>query len=247
MPGFANPQNLNRYSYVNNNPLRYTDPTGHMLDDGCATEGCNLTPLQKSIDAQKQKKHEAEAARRKCAKGNKNHCSGWNNWAWKNLPSAVGSHQGFTLQVGAGLEFSISAELSTVINWRSGQVTSFFTYDIGGYEGTPHGISLIRYGGLTSVNGASDNEYLRGPAAFVGGSASADAVGILGISVQRSQALDSSGTQFTDPVSKMPINVGQVSAVAGVNLTPNYVDIGVTAGQSNSFLLQQINLYDLFR
>jgi hypothetical protein len=29
VPGYANPQNLNRYSYVTNNPLRYTDPTGH--------------------------------------------------------------------------------------------------------------------------------------------------------------------------------------------------------------------------
>ena len=29
VPGYANPQNLNRYSYVLNNPLKYTDPTGH--------------------------------------------------------------------------------------------------------------------------------------------------------------------------------------------------------------------------
>jgi RHS repeat-associated protein len=28
-----NPQDLNRYSYVRNNPLRYTDPTGHAVDD----------------------------------------------------------------------------------------------------------------------------------------------------------------------------------------------------------------------
>ncbi len=37
MSGMANPQNLNRFSYVANNPLRYTDPTGHMMsvgDDG---------------------------------------------------------------------------------------------------------------------------------------------------------------------------------------------------------------------
>ncbi len=31
MPDCANPQSLNRYSYVVNNPLRYTDPTGHMM------------------------------------------------------------------------------------------------------------------------------------------------------------------------------------------------------------------------
>jgi hypothetical protein len=31
----ANPQNLNSYSYVNNNPLRYTDPTGKCPN--CAT------------------------------------------------------------------------------------------------------------------------------------------------------------------------------------------------------------------
>lgn len=29
VPGYSNPQNFNHFSYVNNNPLRYTDPTGH--------------------------------------------------------------------------------------------------------------------------------------------------------------------------------------------------------------------------
>ena len=31
VPGLGNSQNLNRYSYVNNNPLVYNDPTGHFL------------------------------------------------------------------------------------------------------------------------------------------------------------------------------------------------------------------------
>src|SRR6188474_516041 len=40
VPGYANPQNLNRYSYVLNNPLRYTDPTGHMMvEDEGSTKG----------------------------------------------------------------------------------------------------------------------------------------------------------------------------------------------------------------
>jgi RHS repeat-associated protein len=29
---YSNPQSLNRYSYCSNNPLKYTDPTGHFLN-----------------------------------------------------------------------------------------------------------------------------------------------------------------------------------------------------------------------
>ncbi len=29
IPDLYNPQDLNRYSYVRNNPVRYTDPSGH--------------------------------------------------------------------------------------------------------------------------------------------------------------------------------------------------------------------------
>ena len=40
-PGPFNPQQLNRYSYVNNNPIRHTDPTGHLCAEAvsCAAEG----------------------------------------------------------------------------------------------------------------------------------------------------------------------------------------------------------------
>jgi hypothetical protein len=40
VPNSNNPQSFNRYSYAYNNPLNYTDPSGHMPTDGCQTEGC---------------------------------------------------------------------------------------------------------------------------------------------------------------------------------------------------------------
>jgi RHS repeat-associated protein len=40
VPEAVDPQAFNRYSYTYNNPVKYTDPTGHRIDDGCGTEGC---------------------------------------------------------------------------------------------------------------------------------------------------------------------------------------------------------------
>jgi hypothetical protein len=40
VPNPANPQDLNRYTYVYNNPLRYTDPTGHCVFAGADTVAC---------------------------------------------------------------------------------------------------------------------------------------------------------------------------------------------------------------
>jgi len=44
IPDLYNPQSLNRYSYVNNNPIRYNDPTGHVFEEGTGGVGgpCNI-------------------------------------------------------------------------------------------------------------------------------------------------------------------------------------------------------------
>jgi hypothetical protein len=39
VPGAGNPQTLNRYSFVLGNPLKYTDPSGHRVTDGCGQDG----------------------------------------------------------------------------------------------------------------------------------------------------------------------------------------------------------------
>jgi RHS repeat-associated protein len=40
VPGYANPQNLNRYSYVRGNPIKYIDPSGHGVDCGIGMGDC---------------------------------------------------------------------------------------------------------------------------------------------------------------------------------------------------------------
>ncbi|MFZ3069971.1 MAG: RHS repeat-associated core domain-containing protein [Anaerolineaceae bacterium] len=43
VPDPGNSQAFDRYAYVNNNPLKYTDPSGHRFDDGCSTAGCSYS------------------------------------------------------------------------------------------------------------------------------------------------------------------------------------------------------------
>jgi hypothetical protein len=46
VPEPKNPQSYNRYSYSYNNPINYTDPSGHMATSGCdgLAEGCLSDP-----------------------------------------------------------------------------------------------------------------------------------------------------------------------------------------------------------
>jgi len=44
VPGFANPQNLNRYAYVGNNPILYTDPSGHARKKNLSGPGRDDVP-----------------------------------------------------------------------------------------------------------------------------------------------------------------------------------------------------------
>jgi hypothetical protein len=64
VPDPANPQDLNRYSYVNNNPTNYTDPTGHCIWDVCVLEAAAYVALAVGVYvwSSMQMEHDRQAA-----------------------------------------------------------------------------------------------------------------------------------------------------------------------------------------
>jgi hypothetical protein len=56
IPELYNPQSLNRYSYVRNNPILYSDPSGHREVEGCGDDGksaCHASDLEIALNEQK--------------------------------------------------------------------------------------------------------------------------------------------------------------------------------------------------
>ena len=70
-------QGYDRYAYVSNNPLRYTDPTGHMETEGCGDgkDACAASPEEIIGNAQILVGLQQESDDHKCAEGNEAYCT----------------------------------------------------------------------------------------------------------------------------------------------------------------------------
>jgi RHS repeat-associated protein len=66
IPDQYNPLDWNRYAYVRYNPINHNDPTGHRVDDGCRSEGCDPKEIAYA---------ELKFAQEKCQSGNRSGCN----------------------------------------------------------------------------------------------------------------------------------------------------------------------------
>jgi RHS repeat-associated protein len=104
VPGYANPQNLNRFAYVLNNPLKYTDPTGHWVvetDDPVQEQRRNANRHREERERNRRERNRAYALYHVQSDTNL-YMLGWQNFgaAWSIYTN---SNATISQRVGAGL------------------------------------------------------------------------------------------------------------------------------------------------
>jgi len=82
------PQSLNLYAYVRNNPLSKTDPDGHCIEDACIVEGAIALTAFAESPAGQRAEEEAEEAAERFAPEIESGLSRLSNWAGAQLARA---------------------------------------------------------------------------------------------------------------------------------------------------------------
>jgi hypothetical protein len=174
-----------------------------------------------------------------------------NDWLWDNVPSAIGYHGGVSGQMGAGIEPGFTPfEFLLLFNWRSGEISLFYSFEGFIYGGSPSLLGGNVYGGLTMVEGLSKNQFYEGPSLFGGVTGALDVFGKLGATFVGGRSITSESAAngeippslFIDPISQRPIEYHQASITYGGNLAGNGVDLGVLAGPAYSAELASIHI-----
>jgi hypothetical protein len=164
---------------------------------------------------------------------------GFDNWLWYNIPSAFGWHGGVSGQAGAGVEGGTTpAEFLLLFNWRSGEASLFYSFEIFGYVGTPSVFGGNVYTGFTTVKGLSRNQFFQGPSGYLGATGSGDVFGKLGVTLIGGKAIEPDSFSkgeiplryFIDPISQRTIEYRQTSLFIGGNLAANAFDFGFLGG-----------------
>jgi hypothetical protein len=241
VPGYSNPQNLNRYSYVTNNPLRYTDPTGHMqVQDG---------PQQDRFKPSVADKYRPRP--RRSGHGGNTHPSlndllaVVDDLAWDKIPSAIGLHGNVTWNFGGGIEGNYTPmELMILGNWRSGEISIMVSMEGSGMLTVPDLVGVSLNGGVTEVYGASSNSRLEGWSNFSGYSISVGEGINVGASRNYGKGKESfMGGDYIDPISNRNVRFRQsaIFGAANIPLFPTPIDGSGFFGKSYTSELIRIS------
>jgi len=217
--------------HVNNNPARFNDPTGHMVDEqGCSMQGCDISEGEEYYDFVHNVVNRKAQVKERADK-----------WAWNHIPSAIGVDIGVSGQIGAGVEPGTFFEIGAVYNWRSGEFDALYSTGPQIFIGTPNVLEGGVYVSFTTYKGLSQNDYLEGGSVFSGGVVSGGAFGKISLSKYHGISIlpgpEVPPSFFIDGDSKMPVTYDSVAIGVGINACANGVDAGVIGGFNGTTII----------
>jgi hypothetical protein len=190
VPNPLNPQSLNRYSYVLNNPLRYTDPSGHKpvwggLVPYDVMTGPNGAAIAREAGQIEYHPHYIQLAPgvetnpyywcEGCGPSQESFGESVRKFVWQHIACGVHAQQQLTLQGDVGVSRQVSFQTTEAVNYFAGEAS--FAVSTGSAHGvtTPNLVSVSSSNGVGFMYGYHHNDLMLGPSAGAGGSASLEA------------------------------------------------------------------------
>lgn len=217
MPDGKNPQQFNRYAYTNNNPIKYIDPSGHMLT-ACA-EGCTWN-TEMDRDIRNGEIAKAQKFYRGCAQGGGPECGTLHEVEALSLLAGIGLLGGMAIGAGAGLIGSGFATASTTTSLIGTGLVGGGTGMLVGAGATV--VNEARLGQRLDPTDILINSASTGGAGFVAGIIPGSSGAALGLRALFNGLFAANASAWSDDAHGRPVNVdkavlsGGLTALAGV-------------------------------
>ncbi len=250
IPGAANPQSFNRYSYVLNNPLRYIDPTGHDRFSTCGSnrycmDWVDEHPL--NLDRPPDYKNDPCPGMKGVVAGICASGSHGDNLEPDRPINGVHSGTSLTFDLVVGKYHY--EQVDNLFDWKSGIFYKMRTTGDGYYVGSPNGAEFEGYHGWTSVHGIPMSDTPVQVKDRLSGS-NFDLALDAGVDVADLDLNGGKGLSVDlDPDTGKPVitNAGPMYAIetkigGGVSVLPFPIDIGIQGGTSETVVEEAIPL-----
>jgi hypothetical protein len=221
IPGAGNSSAYDRYAYTLNNPLKYTDPTGHRNceEDGYHCYGDNdpETDAYKIIN-----KIHNPVARTLAKTAAWYYFTAWkiDAWLYENVPTAVG------IQIPAvtGSIGPVTGEISGtyIYNWRSNELDEYATAEGGATLSFPPDKGASGNVVLFTVKGASTNSNWEGY--YVSGAVQAYLP--IGVMAGESYSLKEHPIAAVEQSGNL-VDALSVDPASGMNVVTNFAGVGI--------------------